>query len=151
MAETYANLWTNTAALLTSVPNVRGVAPTVKRSKVEAARELLENLPVLGVVIGDDPDSSQPFATGGWQDNRYVVQFVVIAGSNRDVEAGGSDLLDVRAYIRDRFARPEAIRALVPEVLQVEILGKAPISKAAFLKGYDYSALAVRFRCVEQV
>jgi len=149
----YTRLWLAAETIVTNAHAttpilINGVAVTIARSKTAMARELLDSLPALGVVIGDRWEASTPFSTRPEDLVVCVIQLVIIAASNRDQQVGGTDLLDARERVQNLFARPGLLRSQVPEVLVTDLSFDAPIARSPFLKGYDFSSLAVRASCV---
>lgn len=149
-ASIYENVQTKVAAILTALAlSINGtVAPVVIR-KLPVFRDVLETLPIIVISVGNGPESTVPFSTGNEQYVGYLIQICIIDKGNREVIVGEPDVLTARESIRKQFQRPGPVLAAVPQLLQVEVLPEAPLSRAAFLKNYDFSALAVRFKCVE--
>lgn len=120
----------------------------VRKLKLPVQRESIDSFPCCLVVIGDGPESSVPFHTGGVQLVGYLLQVVILSGTARQPKDGEGDLLDARESVRKLMQRPTTYSG-VSELLRVEPLPQAPIGRASWLKTFEASALAVRLFCVE--
>lgn len=128
---------------------VGGQGVSVRKAKLPVQRETIDARPAALVVIGDGPETSVPFHTGGAQLVGYLVQVVLVADGNRQPLAGQADLLDARESVRKLLQRPGAVGTAVSEVLRVECLPRSPYARPAWLKLFEVSALAIRYHCVE--
>lgn len=149
-ASVYAKLVRGVEQLCRATPlYIRDGEASVVLARLPVARDALESLPAVAVCPAEQPERSEPFATGGYQSVTYVVQVVVIAASNRDASRGMADVLDARETLRKLFQRPSNIQAYAPEVLQADAAGEAPLARSAVFRGYDVSGFTARFRCIE--
>ena len=121
----------------------------VRKAKLPVQREAIDTLPAALVVIGDGPESSEPFETNGTQLVGYMIQVVLVAAGSRQPLEGQDSLLDAREAVRKLLQRPGTVGATVPELLRLDCLPQAPVGRAAWLKMFEASSLAVRFECVE--
>lgn len=141
-----------TALQLTYTPDGSSdpVAATVTIRKLpRALTGMGDTLPLIIVCPHDRPEKIEPAsmeAESGvfvW----YLVEYVVIAPGNMDMVSNLMAYLDWREKIRRAFQDPVPID--VDEVIDTEILPEAPLDREKAKVQYDYSALAVRYRCLE--
>jgi len=139
-------------ALATAVTNLGLTISTralaVRKMKQPIQRDTIDTFPCALVVVGDTPESSVPFHTGGAQLVGYVLQVVLLAGTARQPYQGEADLLAARESVRKLLQRPSSL-AGVTGLLRVETMPQAPVARQAWLKTFEASALAARFFCVE--
>jgi hypothetical protein len=130
---------------------IDGSPAAVAKRKLPTAQESLDTLPLIAVVPSERPTREQPFDTGGANGRmlrEYLTQVVAITAGNRDPEGKLDEHLDWRQAISRRFGKPKSLPE-VEEIYTTKVEPEVVIDRSAFNQNYNYSAMAIRFICVE--
>src|SRR5262249_451772 len=98
------------------------------------------------------PGRDEPWDTGAEDGPRrlreYRVQVVILAPGNRDTITHLPDYLDWRQRIARAFGAPVPFAGGI-ELWRTDIDPDVPLDRRGGPKLYDYSAIEIRYRCIE--
>src|SRR5215468_4046544 len=128
--------------LLGLAVSINGQPATVVQRKLPSVDDVLDALPMLIFTPPEEPDSDEPFNTGGYRLYQFVYEVALVARGNRDLVTGLPDFRLARQQVSFLFGQPRPLNN--PALLRIDLEPGQVIDRGKINANYDYSTMRLR-------